>query len=98
MSDPIIYAGGYLPVGLWLSSTTCLVYTDESPEPAVVADLVRQLSDQGLQAIEVGDDLKAAVLSLTMSRVQDIAGHWAVWSQDEATARADITAAVTAEL
>jgi hypothetical protein len=46
----------------------------------------------------VTEDLQAAVLGLTMARVQDIGGHWAVWSEDEPTARAAITAAVTSDL
>ena len=71
MSDDVVFASGYFPVGLWLAPSTCLVYTDESPDPAAVADLVARLSEQGLREIEVSDDLRAAVLSLTMARVQD---------------------------
>lgn len=97
-SDDVVLASGYFPIGLWLGESTCLVYTDEAPDPAAVADLVTRLTDQGLSVIEVADDLRAAVLGLTMARVQDIAGHWAVWSLDEPTARAAITAAVTSEL
>ncbi|MFP5320185.1 MAG: hypothetical protein ACLGI2_18055 [Acidimicrobiia bacterium] len=98
MSDAVVFASGYFPIGLWVSPSTCLVYTDESPEPAAVADLLARLSDQGLCEIPVADDLQAAVLSLTMTRVQDIGGHWVVWSEDEPTARAAITAAVTSDL
>ncbi len=98
MSDDVVLASGYFPVGLWLGPSTCLVYTDESPDPKAVADLVARLSDQGLREIHVTDDLRAAVLSLTMARVQDIGGLWAVWSADEPTARAAITAAVSSEL
>ena len=98
MSDDVVFANDYFPVGLWLGPTTCLVYTDESPDPQAVADLVAGLSHQGFREIHVGDDLRAAVLSVTMSRVQDIGGVWAVWSADEPTARAAITAAVTSEL
>ncbi len=98
MSDDVVLASGYFPVGLWLGPSTCLVYTDESPDPKAVADLVARLSDQGLREINVTDDLRAAVLSLTMARVQDIGGLWAVWSADEPTARAAITAAVSSEL
>lgn len=97
-SDDVVLASGYFPVGLWLDPSTCLVYTDESPEPKAVADLVARLSDQGLTEVQVTDDLKAAVLGLTMARVQDIGGRWAVWSVDETTARAAITAAVTSEM
>ncbi len=98
MSDDVVLASGYFPVGLWLDPSTCLVYTDESPDPEAVADLLARLSDQGLREIDVTDDLRAAVLGLTMARVQDIAGAWVVWSSDEPTARAAITAAVTSEL
>lgn len=98
MSDDVVLANGYFPVGLWLSPSTCLVYTDESPDPQAVAELVARLSDQGLREIDVADDLRAAVLSVTMARVQDIAGVWAVWSEDEPTARAAITAAVMSDL
>jgi hypothetical protein len=98
MSDDVVLAGGYFPIGLWLDPSTCLVYTDESPEPKAVADLVGRLSDQGLREIDVPDDLRAAMLGVTMTRVQDIGGLWAVWSSDEPTARAAITAAVTSEL
>lgn len=98
MSDDVVLAGDYFPVGLWLGPSTCLVYTDESPDPAAVADLVAQLSERGLREIPVSDDLRAAILGVTMTRVQDIGGVWAVWSDDEATARAAITAAVTSDL
>ncbi len=98
MSDDVVLANGYFPVGLWLGSSTCLVYTDESPDPKAVADLVARLSDQGLREIDVADDLRAAALGVIMARVQDIGGLWAVWSADEPTARAAITAAVTSEL
>ncbi|MDQ4131827.1 MAG: hypothetical protein M3179_01170 [Actinomycetota bacterium] len=98
MSDDVVFASGYFPIGLWLGPSTCLVYTDESPDPKAVADLVARLSDQGLREIDVPDDLRAAVLGVTMARVQDIAGVWAVWSADEPTARAAITAAVASEL
>lgn len=98
MTDEVVLAGGYFPVGLWIGPSTCLVYTDESPDPQVVADLVAHLTDQGLHETQVADDLQAAVLSLTMARVQDIGGLWAVWSRDEPTARAAITAAVASEL
>ena len=98
MSDDVVLASGYFPIGLWLDPSTCLVYTDESPDPKAVADLVARLSDQGLREIHVTDDLRAAVLGVTMARVQDIGGLWAVWSADEPTARAAITAAVTSEL
>jgi hypothetical protein len=98
MSDDVVFASGYFPVGLWLGPSTCLVYTDESPEPQAVADLVARLSDQGLREIQVSDDLQAALLGVTMARVQDIGGRWAVWSEDETTARAAITAAVNSEL
>jgi hypothetical protein len=74
MSDDVVLASGYFPVGLWLGPSTCLVYTDESPDPNAVADLVAGLSDQGLREIEVADDLRAAVLAVTMARVQDIGG------------------------
>lgn len=98
MSDDVVFASGYFPVGLWVGASTCLVYSDESPDPQAVADLLSRLSEQGLHELQVADDLQAAVLGLTMARVQDIGGHWAVWSKDEDTARADITAAVTSEL
>lgn len=98
MPDDVVFADGYFPVGLWLGPSTCLVYTDESPEPAAVAALLAQLAEQGLREVEVTEDLQAAVLGLTMARVQDIGGHWAVWSEDEPTARAAITAAVTSDL
>ena len=98
MSDDVVLASGYFPIGLWLDPSTCLVYTDESPDPKAVADLVALLSDQGLREIDVTDDLRAAMLGLTMARVQDIGGVWVVWSSDEQTARAAITAAVTSEL
>ncbi len=98
MPDDVVFASDYFPVGLWLGPSTCLVYRDESPDPQAVADLVARLSDQGLREIQVADDLQAAVLGLTMARVQDIGGRWAVWSEDEQTARAAITAAVTSEL
>ena len=98
MSDDVVLASGYFPVGLWLGPSTCLVYTDESPDPQAVDDLVASLSDRGLREIHVTDDLRAAVLGVTMARVQDIGGVWAVWSADEATARAAITAAVASEL
>ena len=98
MSDDVVLASGYFPVGLWLGPSTCLVYTDESPDPQAVTDLVATLSDQGLREIRVPDDLRAAVLGVTMARVQDIGGVWAVWSADEATARDAITAAVASEL
>jgi hypothetical protein len=48
--------------------------------------------------IEVADDLRAAVLAVTMAPVQDIGGLSAVWSESEPTARADITAAASPEL
>ncbi len=98
MSDDVVFASDYFPIGLWLGPSTCLVYTDESPDPEAVADLVARLADQGLREIEVTDDLRAAVLSLTMARVQDIGGLWAIWSADEPAARAAITAAVSSEL
>jgi hypothetical protein len=98
MSDDVVLASGYFPIGLWLDSSTCLVYTDESPDPTAVADLVARLSGQGLREVDVADDLRAAVLGITMARVQDIGGVWAVWSVDEPTARAAITAAVTSEM
>jgi hypothetical protein len=98
MPDDVVLADGYFPVGLWLGPSTCLVYTDESPEPGAVAKLLAQLAEQGLREVEVTEDLQAAVLGLTMARVQDIGGHWAVWSEDEPTARAAITAAVTSDL
>jgi hypothetical protein len=53
VSDDVVLASGYFPVGLWLGPSTCLVYTDESPDPNAVADLVAGLSDQGLREIEV---------------------------------------------
>lgn len=98
MSDDVVLANGYFPIGLWLDPSTCIVYEDESPDPQAVADLIARLTDQGCQKIEAPDDLRAAVLGLTMARVQDIGGHWAVWSLDEPTARTAITAAVTSEL
>lgn len=98
MPDEVVFASGYFPVGLWIGPSTCLVYTDESPDPQVVAELVASLADQGLRELDVADDLRAAVLSLTMARVQDIGGLWAVWSTDEPAARAAITAAVASEL
>ncbi len=98
MSDDVVFASDYFPVGLWVGPSTCLVFTDESPDPKAVTDLVSRLSDRGLREIDVADDLRAAVLSLTMARVQDIGGVWAVWSADEATARGAITAAVSSEL
>jgi hypothetical protein len=98
MSADVVLAGGSLPVGLWLGPSTCLVYTGESPDPGEVDALVARLSDQGLREIEVADDLRAAILGVTMTRVQDIGGLWAVWSEDEPTARAAITAAVTSDL
>lgn len=98
MSGDVVHASGYFPIGLWLGTSTCLVYTDDSPDPQAVADLVAGLSGKGLREIQVTDDLRAAVLGLTMARVQDIGGHWVVWSSDEPTARDAITAAVTSEL
>jgi hypothetical protein len=98
MSDDVVLASGYFPIGLWLGPSTCLVYTDESPDPTAVADLVGRLSAHGMSEVDVADDLRAAVLGITMARVQDIGGLWAVWSADEPTARAAITAAVASEL
>ena len=95
MADDVVFVNDYFPVGLWLGPSTCLVYTDESPDPQVVADLVAALSDQGLRELQVADDLRAAMLGVTMERVQDIGGVWAVWSVDEPTARAAITSAAT---
>ena len=97
-SDEVVLAGGYFPVGLWLGPSTCLVYRDESPEPQAVADLVAGLAEKGMSEVEVADGLKAAVLGVTMARAQDIGGRWGVWSADEPTARADITAAVMSDL
>lgn len=98
MSDDVVFASDYFPIGLWLGSSTCLVYADESPDPKAVADLLAHLSEQGLQKVDVADDLRAAALGILMARVQDIGGLWDVWSPDEPTARAAITAAVTSEL
>ena len=36
-----------------------------------------------------------ALLAVTMQRVDVIAGSWTVWSADEPTARADLTAAAS---
>ncbi len=98
MAGPIVLAGGYLPIGLWLGPTTCLLYTEESPDPAAVDALKAEMAAKGMAEIVVADDLRAAVLGITMAQVQDIGGVWAVWSVDEPTARAGITAAVEGEV
>lgn len=93
--DDVVYAGDFYPVGLWLGASTCLVRANEGPDPAAVADLVARLEGQGMAPVELAEDLQAALLGITMARLQDIAGTWTVWSVDEPTARAAITEAVT---
>ena len=95
-SDDVVVADGWFPVGLWLGPTTCLVRVDEGPDESVVDRLKATLTELGCGPVDVAEDLQAAMLALTMTRVDVIAGTWNVWSVDEPTARAAITAEATA--
>ena len=86
--DDVVFAGDFFPVGLWLGEQTCLVREDKSPDPSVVAALIADLEARGCKPILLAEDLQAAVLSLTMTKVQTINANWTVWSLDEPTARA----------
>ncbi|MFN2505849.1 MAG: hypothetical protein ABR540_16740 [Acidimicrobiales bacterium] len=89
----ILLVDRWWPAALWLGPATCLVRTDDGPDQDLPAELAEALSRRGLMEIEA--DLEAPVLSVTMQRVDVIAGSWTVWSVDEATARQAVGDAAT---
>lgn len=94
-ASDILRVDEWFPAALWLGPSTCLVRTDEGPEPDLPARLAEALSQKGLVEISPAEDLQAAVLAVAMQRVDVIAASWTIWSVDEPTARADVTAAAT---